>query len=457
MNAAHPSSLDPKAEEQLLLARRVREISRLEGQERATRWLFAASFFIIAIPLAIFASTDRSPSPALVVALIAAYALASRVKLEVGTGYTTPSQLVLVPMLFLLPARFVPLAVMLALVIGQLPEFVRRAMPIARVSVVIGNAWYSIGPALVFLAFGEPSAHFLGWGVLVIALLAQYSVDFTTSVACEWLALRVPARVLVRPLLWVFAVDTFLAPMGLCAAIAFSTNEASLILPLPLLGLIYVFAAERKRRIDNALELSTAYRGTAFVLADVIEADDEYTGSHSRQVLDLVLAVSEKFTLDTEARLRAEFAALLHDVGKVKIPTEIINKPGKLSADEWELMKTHAAEGERLLLPVGGLLADVGRIVRYCHERYDGAGYPDKVAGDAIPLVARIVCCCDAFNAMITDRPYAKRKTVAAALDELIANKGTQFDPDVVDALVEIVWRQPDVYMTASSVLDLGE
>jgi HD-GYP domain-containing protein (c-di-GMP phosphodiesterase class II) len=195
------------------------------------------------------------------------------------------------------------------------------------------------------------------------------------------------------------------------------------------------FAKERQHRIDNALELSAAYRGTAMLLGDVIEADDEYTGHHSRDVVELVVAVADRLGLDPRERQRAEFAALLHDVGKVKIPPEIINKPGALDDDEWELMRTHTILGETMLLQIGGLLGEVGHIVRSCHERWDGAGYPDRLVAEQIPLAARIVCACDAWSAMTTDRSYRKARSVEQALGELRASAGTHFDPRVVEAL----------------------
>ena len=169
--------------------------------------------------------------------------------------------------------------------------------------------------------------------------------------------------------------------------------------------MIWVFARERARRLDQTIELSTAYRGTAFLLGDVVEADDAYTGAHSREVVDLVLAVCDDLGLDQRSRRKAEFTALLHDVGKIKIPGEIINKPGPLTPRSASIINTHTIEGEKLLLRVGGLLAEVGTMVRSCHEDYDGSGYPDGLAGEAIPLVARIVSACDAYNAMTTTAP----------------------------------------------------
>ena len=177
------------------------------------------------------------------------------------------------------------------------------------------------------------------------------------------------------------------------------------------------------------------------LLGDVVEADDAYTGSHSRDVVTLVLEVSDRIGLHPRERRDAEFAALLHDIGKIKIPAEIINKPDKLSDEAWEIIKTHTVEGERLLSQVGGILGNVGRIVRSCHEDWDGTGYPDRLVAEEIPLAARIVRACDAFSAMTTDRPYRQARSAEEAVAELRRCAGTDFDPAVVDALAAIVTR----------------
>jgi len=133
--------------------------------------------------------------------------------------------------------------------------------------------------------------------------------------------------------------------------------------------------------------------------------------------------------------------ALLHDVGKVRIPNEIINKPGALTPEERAIINMHTIEGERMLEKVGGLLGAVGRVVRSCHERWDGGGYPDGLAAEEIPLIARIVSACDAFNAMTTDRSYRPAMPLDDAIRELEQNASTQFDPTVVAALVSIARR----------------
>jgi HD-GYP domain-containing protein (c-di-GMP phosphodiesterase class II) len=221
-------------------------------------------------------------------------------------------------------------------------------------------------------------------------------------------------------------------------------------LGLPLMGLLVYFSRERKARIDHALELSHAYRGTALLLGDMVEADDAYTGLHSQDVVELVVDVADHLGLDADARRQAELTALLHDVGKVKIPNEIINKAGPLTPAERAVINTHTIEGERMLETVGGLLAQVGRLVRSCHERWDGGGYPDGLAGEEIPLVARIVCACDAFSAMTTDRSYRPAISHEEALAELRRCAGTHFDRDVVEAIVAVSARRVPARRLAS-------
>jgi putative nucleotidyltransferase with HDIG domain len=156
-------------------------------------------------------------------------------------------------------------------------------------------------------------------------------------------------------------------------------------------------------------------------------------------VAALALEVADVLKLDAQRRRNLEFGALLHDVGKIAIPKEIINKPGKLDAAEWTVIKTHTVEGQKMLERVGGFMRDVGLIVRSHHERWDGGGYPDGLVGDRIPLEARIIACCDTWNAMRTDRAYRKALSHEVALTELMANTGTQFDPAVVEALLEVI------------------
>jgi putative nucleotidyltransferase with HDIG domain len=199
---------------------------------------------------------------------------------------------------------------------------------------------------------------------------------------------------------------------------------------------------ERRVRVDKASELSHAYRGTALLLGSVIDADDGYTGYHSRGVVELAVAVADQLGLNDRQRQLTEFAALLHDVGKIKVPKEIINKPGPLTPDEWDVVRRHPGDGADMLNGVGGFLAEVGDIVRHHHERWDGDGYPENLAGEDIPVIARIVAACDAFSAITTDRAYRRGRPIAEALEELRRSAGTQFDPAVIEALCKVIGRE---------------
>ena len=169
-----------------------------------------------------------------------------------------------------------------------------------------------------------------------------------------------------------------------------------------------------------------------------LRAHDEVTGCHSMAVVEIVLAVGERLGLGSTALLELELAALLHDVGKVAVPVEILSKPGPLDAREREIVERHPVAGAEILRQVPGL-QPVATIIRYHHERWDGGGYPDGLKGERIPLASRIVCVCDAFQAMTSDRPYRPSLGEAAALEELRRCAGTQFDPHIVRALLEIM------------------
>jgi HD-GYP domain-containing protein (c-di-GMP phosphodiesterase class II) len=432
------TTIDPGVDEHI---GSVRE-SETGGVRGRTLWsavFFAFGFLAVAATLPFVVDSSRSPSAVTVLALIAAYAAASHARFEVGTGLFLPTGLIFVPMLFLLPLGFVPLAICGALLLGAATDLLRRGLPIERILIVPLNSWYSIGPVAVLAIAGEGSPQLSDWPLYIGALVAQCAVDYAIQAPHQRFVNGLPFSLAARYMSWAFLVEAALAPVGLLVALVAIEHPVALTFVLPLIGLLVVFARERQVRIDHALELSHAYRGTALLLGDVVEADDAYTGLHSRDVVELVLDVCDKLEVGGRERRDAEFAALLHDVGKIKIPAEIINKPGKLTDDEFELIKTHTIEGEKLLAQVGGLVGNVGRIVRSCHEDWDGTGYPDGLAGKEIPLVARIVRCCDAYSAMTTDRSYRNALPRSEAVAELHRCSGTDFDPDVVEALVATI------------------
>jgi HD-GYP domain-containing protein (c-di-GMP phosphodiesterase class II) len=432
-----PAPLERSAGVQRLLSHfRPRLGERMPASELRAESLVAFAFLAAAVPLALLAPAQGKHPVAVGALFVGLYALTSRIEFDVAAGYGNPSQLVLVPMLFAVPPGWAPLLVAVAIVVGKLPSYLSGSRHPDRALVALGNSFHAVGPALVFALAGVSTPQWSDAGILAAALCAQLACDVACSVVREWIRLREVPKLTVRLLGAVYLTDVCLSPIGLAAAFASVGHPAAAALTLPLSLLLMFFARDRRARMSTAVELSHAYRGTALLLGDVVEADDAYTGSHSRDVVELAVAVGPAMGLDEDQLRALEFAALLHDVGKIAIPNAIINKKGPLNDEEWEVMKTHTIEGEAMLRGVGGLLGEVGRIVRSCHERYDGLGYPDRLAGEAIPVEARIIACCDAFNAMVTDRSYRAALSLPEALNELRAHRGTQFDPRVVDILV---------------------
>jgi diguanylate cyclase (GGDEF)-like protein len=185
-------------------------------------------------------------------------------------------------------------------------------------------------------------------------------------------------------------------------------------------------------------ELERAYVSTVEALANALEAQDEYTGDHARALAQMTLAVGAELGLEGEGLKILELSALFHDIGKIGVPSEIIRKPGPLTAGERREMNRHHEIGEQILAPVP-FLHPIRSIVRACHERWDGKGYPDGLVGQKIPLEARIVFVCDAFHAMTSDRPYRAALPLREAVRRLRLASGTQFDPTVVAAFVRVL------------------
>ncbi len=183
-------------------------------------------------------------------------------------------------------------------------------------------------------------------------------------------------------------------------------------------------------------------------LASALQERDRYTSEHSESVVDLTARVGEALALGSEEISHVRTAALLHDIGKVGVPDEVLHKAGPLTEREWVIMRQHPAIGERILRAIPGLGA-VARIVRHEHERWDGKGYPDQLAGAEIPVGSRIILACDAYHAMTSDRPYRKAMEHAEAMAELSGNAGTQFDPEVVQALIGYLFGRRQAGLTA--------
>jgi diguanylate cyclase (GGDEF)-like protein/putative nucleotidyltransferase with HDIG domain len=178
---------------------------------------------------------------------------------------------------------------------------------------------------------------------------------------------------------------------------------------------------------------------TVAALAEALLERDRYTGEHSERVSEMAAEVARAMALDEREVERVRYAALLHDIGKVGIPDDILRKGSDLTEPEWRTMREHPIIGERIVRSIPGL-GPVARIVRHEHERWDGTGYPDGLSGDEIPIGARIVLACDAYHAMTSNRPYRQALPHTDAVRELAAGAGSQFDPQVTEILIGQLW-----------------
>lgn len=210
-------------------------------------------------------------------------------------------------------------------------------------------------------------------------------------------------------------------------------------------GLRELYARERaqRRRAEQALgQLSEAYGATVVALSVALELRDDQTGGHAERVarlaLDLASAVDPALAREREL----EYGFLLHDLGKIGIPDAILLKPAPLTEEERAVIRTHPALGERIVTRIASL-GSVARDVIACHhERWDGSGYPAGLAGEQIPLPARIFAFADSWDAMTNDRPYRAALSFETAAQEIEAGRGGQFDPELVDPFLELVSRR---------------
>ncbi len=198
------------------------------------------------------------------------------------------------------------------------------------------------------------------------------------------------------------------------------------------------FAGNAYSRIQLAAKLEVHYTETIEALVSALEARDPYTEAHAGRIRDFSMALSVALKVPLEDRQAVKLGSILHDVGKIGVSDSILLKEGPLDDEEWRLMRAHPLIGERML---GGIdfLRPALPIIRHHHERWDGMGYPDGLLGDEIPIGARIVSVCDAFDAMTSDRPYRKALPVGVACEEIMKHASLQFDPECASLLVDVV------------------
>ncbi len=214
--------------------------------------------------------------------------------------------------------------------------------------------------------------------------------------------------------------------------IPFAADDANI------LTAIAEMAGNALHRVRLHRQLEESYLGTVLALANAVDAKDTYTGYHSARLAELALAVGKRLGIKDGFLEDLRWGAMLHDIGKIGVPDEILRKPARLTEEEWAIVRRHPVIGEQILAPVPKLAVAAG-IVRHHHERYDGRGYPDGLSGEGIPLGARILAVVDAYGAITDERAYQHSRSHEEAVAELRNCSGTQFDPAIVAAFLKIV------------------
>nr|WP_233493010.1 MULTISPECIES: HD-GYP domain-containing protein [unclassified Meiothermus] len=268
------------------------------------------------------------------------------------------------------------------------------------------------------------------------------------------LASGVPLRkIWVDNFRWLSTSYFILAPIGLLMARAYQT---------PLVGgwggfsVLFILMLLYYSRFywDERVKLQEALDSTIEVLVKALDAKDPHTRLHSERVAAIAKDLAKAAGLDESDRRKIEYGARIHDIGKISIPDSILLKPGRLTEEEFEQIKLHPTEGLKLLHPARRYMRDVLPIIRHHHERWDGRGYPDGLAGQETHLWARIVALSDAYEAMTAGRPYVKAKTPEEALREILDLAGSQFDPKLAKLFRELwsqdpLWKDREVFLRA--------
>ncbi len=220
---------------------------------------------------------------------------------------------------------------------------------------------------------------------------------------------------------------------------------------LPVLGLIYAFRAFAHERELSRHNAALALRNERLFLQAVksqvtaLDVKDNYTARHSAAVALWATDIAQAMALSKHEQNVAHLASLVHDVGKIGVPDEVLNFPGRVDGEAWSLIETHCLNGHKILKTIDQF-GELAEVILYHHERYDGSGYPVGLRGEAIPLISRIICVADSYSAMVSDRPYRKALSAEVAQGELRKHSGKQFDPAIVEQFLQVLESHDEAY-----------
>ena len=383
---------------------RARRARSMDSRERTVVRFSRRAYCVAAVPIALLLPSERDVSPFLIAGLLLGHAAVSQVRFEFGMGFVVPEQLVIIPMLLLLPLPYVPVLIAVAGAIGLVPDYQGKLVegPLAEADrglLVLPRAGLDPrrpGPGTPDLASAPVYA------LAIAAQLGPIAQDASSATGCSSL----PVRELARGFFGATRVELVLTPVAFVATLAAYEEPLVLVADRPAQCGCWTTSRRTGGALSKALELNRAYRGTVMLLSDVIEFEDEYTAQHSRSVVDLVNAVADELGVAPDERQELEFAAMLHDVGKISIPKEILHKPAALT--DRSSRSSNTTRSRASSCSIGSAAPRARRRGRALMPRALGRpGYPDGLVG-ADPYLGPHRVRCDAYNAMTTDRPTAR-------------------------------------------------
>ncbi len=332
----------------------------------------------------------------------------------------------------------------------------------------LAGACAGLGAAAVAAVAGGGGVGYL-FAAAVAAAIPAAAVEFLVTAITLWLRHRTsPAE------LWRLARMHDLVCIALCAPVACLFAHAYLasgiwvlaffVIPVAASHLAFGMHAPKEQLIaaleqTNAdLEAANSHlrrinMSFAEALVKAIDGRDAYTAGHSKAVAEYSRDIARELGLSREEVQRIHLCGLVHDIGKIGVRAEVLEKQAALDDGEWDEMRRHSAIGEAILLEVPGY-SDMAEVVRSHHERWDGRGYPDNLRGEDIPRLARVIAVADSYNAMTSDRPYRRAMTPAAAIEQLVLGKGSQYEAAPVDAFLRVLEQAPEWYRLGYFVVE---
>ena len=253
----------------------------------------------------------------------------------------------------------------------------------------------------------------------------------------------------MAPYIW-FHAFFLIVSLAFISAVDENLSELFILFFLPVLGLVYAFRMfTRERDLSVRLERFSLQMAASMVTA--LDLKDNYTARHSAAVAQYAFDIATAMGIPEHECYVAHLAGLLHDLGKIGIPDSILNSHSRLDDSEWRVVKSHSEAGRDILHNISEF-GELAEIILYHHERYDGNGYPAQLAGEAIPLMSRIICVADSYSAMISNRPYSRRMTAKEAAEELERQSGLQFDPYIAGVFLGILNSRTEAYRMGRDV-----